>query len=123
MSIQNILIQDIEDAALGFLAKNDYSHIKGIVIGLQDTSMTGAEKRAKAIDIAREYGITIADCLLKAAIELAVGWLQANPSTAAIGVAAQVAVTAVEANPSITPHPGFLSGLFKGLAGIQNAQS
>ena len=119
MSIQNILIQDIEGAALGFLAKNDYSHIKGIVIGLQDASMTGAEKRAKAIDIAREYGITIADCLLKAAIELAVGWLQANPSTAAIGAAAQIAVNIANANPQVTPQKHFWSGL----SGILNAQS
>jgi hypothetical protein len=68
-----------------FIVGSDiFSRVVGVVKRLDDTSLTGAEKRAKAIQDFETIGVEIANWAINLAVELAVAYLRAQSGQVAV---------------------------------------
>jgi hypothetical protein len=68
-----------------FIVGSDiFSRVIGVVKRLDDTTLTGAEKRAKAVQDFTTIGVEIANWAVNLAIELAVAYVRAQAGEVAV---------------------------------------
>ncbi|MCU0807946.1 MAG: hypothetical protein MUC53_08410 [Candidatus Contendobacter sp.] len=76
--MQTLWIKALETLVQAIAGRMNYQNIKGLVEQINDSALSGDEKRDLVIDEARAMGVAIASAMLNLLIEVAVNAVRAR---------------------------------------------